>query len=98
MAQIQIPSNGIRFSITDLTAPTTRVMPTLFQDRAAISLYDAQFIGTTKAPISDVIIKAIVKTMLRFKHICQAFGVPNKNIRIVATEATREAQNSEQFR
>ncbi|KAF8251747.1 Ppx-GppA-domain-containing protein [Wilcoxina mikolae CBS 423.85] len=73
-------------------------MPTLFQDRAPISLYDAQFVGTTKSPISDPVIKSIVKTLVRFKHICTTYGVPSSNIRVVATEATREAQNSLQFR
>ncbi|KAA8904963.1 Ppx/GppA phosphatase family-domain-containing protein [Sphaerosporella brunnea] len=93
---VDIGSNGIRFSISDLTPPTTRVMPTLFQDRAAISLYDAQFAGTTKGPISEAVIRSITKTLLRFKHICATFGVAHT--RIVATEATREAQNSLQFR
>jgi retrograde regulation protein 2 len=97
-ASTNTPSNGIRFSISDLSPPTTRIMPTLFQDRAPVSLYDAQFIGTTKAPISDPVIKSIVKTLIRFKHICATYGVPSTNIRVVATEATREAQNSQQFR
>jgi retrograde regulation protein 2 len=74
------------------------VIPTIFQDRAPISLYDAQFLGTTKAPISDAVIRSIIKTMLRFKHVCATFGVLQQNIRVVATEATREAQNSLQFR
>ncbi|KAI5816732.1 Ppx/GppA phosphatase family-domain-containing protein [Pyronema omphalodes] len=95
---VDIGSNGIRFSITNLQPPTTRVMPTLYQDRAAISLYDAQFTGTTKSPISDQVIKITTKTLVRFKHVCKTFGVPDKNIRVVATEATREAQNSLQFR
>jgi retrograde regulation protein 2 len=79
-------------------APTTRIMPTLFADRAPISLYDAQFMGTSKAPISEPIIRAIITTLLRFKHICFSYGVPTSNIRVVATEATREAQNSQHFR
>jgi len=36
-------SNGIRFSITDLTPETQRILPTVYLDRAAISLYDAQY-------------------------------------------------------
>ena len=36
--------------------------------------------------------------MLRFKTICSEFGVPHNNVRVVATEATREAQNSAEFR
>ncbi|KAI5804503.1 Ppx/GppA phosphatase family-domain-containing protein [Geopyxis carbonaria] len=95
---IDIGSNGVRFSISDLTPPTTRVMPTLYQDRAAISLYDAQFAGTTKGPIPAEIINSIVSALVRFKHICATFGVPPSQIRAVATEATREAQNSQYFR
>ncbi|KAF8424917.1 Ppx/GppA phosphatase family-domain-containing protein [Tirmania nivea] len=73
-------------------------MPTLFQDRAPISLYNAQFSGTTKSPISNSVIEQLVTCMLRFKIICSEFGVPHNNVRVVATEATREAQNSAEFR
>lgn len=73
-------------------------MPTIFQDRAGISLYDAQFSGTTKSPISDKVIDQILVAMRRFKSVCGGFGVSDENVRVVATEATREAQNSEEFR
>ncbi|CAZ83208.1 unnamed protein product [Tuber melanosporum] len=73
-------------------------MPTVFQDRAAISLYDAQFSGTTKSPISKEVIGQILASMRRFKSVCSDFGVPDQNVRVVATEATREAQNSAEFR
>lgn len=63
-----------------------------------MSLYDAQFAGTTRAPIADAVIQAIVRSLVRFKHICTTFGVPRDQVRVVATEATREAQNSQQFR
>jgi retrograde regulation protein 2 len=73
-------------------------MPTIFQDRASISLYDAQFSGTTKSPISDQVTEQILIAMRRFKGVCGSFGVPDANVRVVATEATREAQNSAEFR
>lgn len=73
-------------------------MPTIFQDRAPISLYDAQFTGTTKSPISEEVIAAILVAMKRFATVCSDFGVSPGNIRVVATEATREAQNSLEFR
>lgn len=73
-------------------------MPTVFQDRAPISLYDAQFSGTTKSPISASVINKLVTCMVRFKTICAEFGVAHSNVRVVATEATREAQNSVEFR
>ncbi|KAI5797956.1 Ppx/GppA phosphatase family-domain-containing protein [Peziza echinospora] len=95
---VDIGSNGVRFSITDLAPASARIMPTIFQDRAPISLYDAQFIGTTKAPISHKVIHQLTTCMVRFKHVCSQFGVPPANVRVVATEATREAQNSLEFR
>lgn len=73
-------------------------MPTLFQDRAPISLYDAQWAGTSKAPISESVINQLVICMLHFKIVCGEFGVPHDNVRVVATEATREAENSAFFR
>ncbi|KAF8456754.1 Ppx/GppA phosphatase family-domain-containing protein [Kalaharituber pfeilii] len=97
-ALVDIGSNGVRFSITNLHPASARIMPTVFQDRAPISLYDAQFSGTTKSPISGTVIAQLVTCMLRFKSVCTDFGVPSSNVRVVATEATREAQNSAQFR
>lgn len=97
MPQLTDGSNGVRFSITDLSPPTTRIMPTLFQDRSSISLYDAQFAGTNKAPIPEDVIRAVVGSLIRFRHVCNSFGVPPANIRAVATEATREATNSDEF-
>lgn len=73
-------------------------MPTVFQDRAGISLYDAQYNSGEKAPILEETINAVVTSCRKFKRVCSDFAVPQENIRIVATEATREAMNSEQFR
>ncbi|RPA95878.1 Ppx-GppA-domain-containing protein [Choiromyces venosus 120613-1] len=95
---VDIGSNGVRFSISNLHPATARILPTVFQDRAAISLYDAQFSGTTKSPISKEVIDQILTSMRRFKSVCSDFGVPDTNVRVVATEATREAQNSAEFR
>lgn len=73
-------------------------MPTLYQDRVGISLYDAQWRTGQKAPIPDSITKDVVKALLRFKSTCHDFGVPDSSVRIVATEATRQAINSEEYR
>lgn len=73
-------------------------MPTIFLDRSAISLYDAQYKESTKAPISSSTISAVTRALRRFQQICASFHVPPANIRVVATEATREAQNSAEFR
>jgi retrograde regulation protein 2 len=91
-------SNGIRFSITDLSPATQRILPTVYLDRAAISLYDAQYESGKAIPIPERIIRQVIKSLLRFRSICQDFAVPESQIRIVATEATRKAVNSEDFR
>ncbi|KAL5409716.1 hypothetical protein PMIN06_003110 [Paraphaeosphaeria minitans] len=98
-AVVDMGSNGIRFSISDLAPPTTRIIPTLHVHRIDISLYDAQFDHLTGArvPIPDRVINDVVAGLLRFKIICADFGVPSSRIRIIATEATRTAINCVEF-
>jgi retrograde regulation protein 2 len=96
---INIQSNGIRFSVSNLAQPTSRVLPTLVSYRLDVSLYSAQYDDEGKrVPIPDDIIEQIIAALLRFKVICSDFDVPKKHIRIVATEATRTAINSVQYR
>ncbi|KAF2195374.1 retrograde regulation protein 2 [Zopfia rhizophila CBS 207.26] len=94
---VDMGSNGIRFSITDLSPSTQRILPTVYLDRAGISLYDAQWEAGYPCPIPQSTIKHVIQALLRFKSTCQDFNVPPSQIRIVATEATRKAQNSEDF-
>ena len=96
-ALVDIGSNGVRVSISDLSPPTARIMPTLYQDRWAISLYDAQNTSGTKAPIPSTVIEEVLAVLLQFKRTCQDFEVQSNNIRLVATEATRNAFNREYF-
>ncbi|EAW06541.1 retrograde regulation protein 2 [Aspergillus clavatus NRRL 1] len=95
-------SNGIRFSITDVSPPTARLMPTVFQDRAGISLYDAQFSTqngqNTRGPIPASTIEEVVQALERFQVTCDDFGVPAGNVYVLATEATRTAPNSAELR
>jgi retrograde regulation protein 2 len=95
---VDMGSNGIRFSITDLSPATQRILPTVYLDRAAISLYDAQYEDGKAVPIPEHTIRQVVKSLLRFKSTCHDFGVPDSQVRIVATEATRKAINSEAYR
>ncbi|KAG9607500.1 retrograde regulation protein 2, partial [Aureobasidium melanogenum] len=96
---VDMGSNGIRFSITDLSPPTTRILPTLYTSRAGISLYDAQYSSNgTRVPISDEVIKTVVDKLTHFKRACADFCVPEQNITVLATEATRTAVNSQEFR
>ena len=94
---VDMGSNGIRFSITDLTPETQRILPTVYLDRAAISLYDAQYENGEFQPIPETTIKQVIKSLLRFKSTCKDFSVPDQQVRIVATEATRKAINTEDF-
>ncbi|KAL2039618.1 hypothetical protein N7G274_007477 [Stereocaulon virgatum] len=92
-ALVDIGSNGIRFSISDLSPPHSRSMPTIYQDRSGISLYDAQISSGTKVPIPAAVIEDVLTALQRFKRICRDFGVDDSNVRVVATEATRNAIN-----
>ena len=73
-------------------------MPTVYQDRAGISLYDAQWSSGEKAPIPDSVTQNVIRALQRFKRTCEDFGVKDGNVRILATEATRQAINSEEYR
>ena len=74
-------------------------MPSIFAERASISLYDAQNPKDSKVkiPIPQETIGEVEACMVRFKRICNEFGVPDGNVQIVATEATRTALNSMEF-
>ncbi|KJY02346.1 retrograde regulation protein 2 [Zymoseptoria brevis] len=98
-AIVDMGSNGIRFSISSLQPPTQRIMPTLYQHRVGISLYDAQYSADGKRiPIDEKTMAAVVSSYKQFKRTCEDFGVPQNNITVLATEATRTAVNSEEFR
>ncbi|MCJ1406179.1 hypothetical protein MMC19_000244 [Ptychographa xylographoides] len=72
-------------------------MPTIYQDRLNLSLYDAQYLTGSKAPISDDVIEEVVTGLAHFKVVCKDFGIPSDKIKVIATEATRTAINSEQY-
>ncbi|SMR53528.1 unnamed protein product [Zymoseptoria tritici ST99CH_1E4] len=98
-AIVDMGSNGIRFSISSLQPPTQRIMPTLYQHRVGISLYDAQYSADgRRIPIDEKTMAAVVSSYKQFKRTCEDFGVPQNNITVLATEATRTAVNSEEFR
>ncbi|CAR31100.1 hypothetical protein ZYGR_0P04060 [Zygosaccharomyces rouxii] len=96
---VDIGSNGIRFSISSKAAHHARIMPCVFKDRVGISLFEVQYAANSleKEPIPEDIINDIRAAMKRFKLICEDFGVPQSSVRVVATEATREALNSVVF-
>lgn len=98
-AIVDMGSNGIRFSITSLQPPTARIMPMLYQHREGISLYDAQYSASgERQPIGDEIVKQVIKAFKQFKRTCEDFKVAEEHVTVLATEATRTAMNSEDFR
>lgn len=98
-AIVDMGSNGIRFSISSLEPPTERIMPTLYQHRVGISLYDAQYSASgERIPIDSKTIADVLRALKQFRRVCQDFGVPEEHITVLATEATRTASNSEDFR
>jgi retrograde regulation protein 2 len=94
-----IISNGIRLSISDLSNPLARMLPTVYQYRASISLYDSQYDPETgdKVPIPDDVVESVVSVLSRFVVICDDFRCKKENIHVIATEATRAAVNSKEF-
>ncbi|KAF4982323.1 hypothetical protein FZEAL_2022 [Fusarium zealandicum] len=96
---VDMGSNGIRLSISDLSSPLARMLPTVCVYRSSISLYDSQFDPETgeQVPIPDHIIEAVCSVLSRFVVICDDFGCAKENIHVIATEATRAALNSSKF-
>lgn len=90
-------SNGIRFSISDLSPPRSRLLPCLYSERAAISLYDAlhdqETTDSEQLLFSPKIITIVAKTLAHFKSICDQYGVPGHQIDVFATAAMRSAGN-----
>ncbi|QPG77173.1 hypothetical protein FOA43_004579 [Brettanomyces nanus] len=101
-AIVDIGSNGIRFSISSKAPHHARIMPCVFKDRLGISLFDAQLpdsaLSAVRKPIPQDAVQEIIQAMKRFRWICEDFGVPSNGVKVVATEATREAPNSQEFR
>ena len=63
-----------------------------------MSLYDAQYQNGKKILIPQSVINEVLNVLLLFKRTCQDFGVADDRVRVVATEATRNAINNEDFR
>ena len=94
VAIVDIGSNGIRFSISSKAPHHARIMPSVYKDRLGISLFDIQYQnGDQKRPIPKEIITEVCHAMLRFKLICEDFGVTDECVEVIATESTRDALN-----
>ncbi|KAI8100077.1 Ppx/GppA phosphatase family-domain-containing protein [Halteromyces radiatus] len=91
IAIVDMGSNGIRFGIV---SSLSRHLPVVYEERAPISLLDAQ--GEDRTIPLDTI-HEVVKSFLRFKELCKDANVPLSNVRVLATEATRIATNATEF-
>ena len=96
-AVVDMGSNGIRCSISDLSPSTSRILPAVYQERCNISLYNVQYQNGVKVPVPEAVIDDILVLLSNFRTTCTGFGVPDQQIQLVATEATRTAINSENF-
>lgn len=89
-------SNGIRFSVSDLSPPSARLLKCLYRERAAISLFDALNSSSSDGALvfpADTI-SQVSNTLARFKSIAVGYGVPTEHISVFATEAMRKAENA----
>jgi len=93
-------SNGIRFSISDLSPPRSRLLHCVYRERAGISLYDALHESTPDSQpfhFSKNTITQVANTLQRFKGICDSYGVYKDHISVFATEAMRTAKNRDEM-
>lgn len=88
---VDMGSNGIRFGIVSALA---RHLPVAYEERAPIALLDAL---TDDRSIPSDVIDQVITSFLRFKTLCQDAKVEHQNVRVIATEATRIASNSQEF-
>ncbi|KAF8860868.1 putative retrograde regulation protein 2 [Acephala macrosclerotiorum] len=97
---VDMGSNGIRFSISDLSPPRSRLLDCAYRERAGISLYDALHESTPDSKafhFSKHTIDDVARTLGRFKGICDGYGVRKEHISVFATEAMRTAKNSDEM-
>ncbi|RFN53371.1 retrograde regulation protein 2 [Fusarium flagelliforme] len=93
-AIVDMGSNGIRFSITSLAPPFTRLLRPIYSTRAAISLFDALKTTSRGLVFLPETIAAVSETLERFHQLAVRHGVPARHITILATEAMRRADNA----
>ncbi|GAN03054.1 conserved hypothetical protein [Mucor ambiguus] len=88
---VDMGSNGIRFGIVTALA---RHLPVAYEERAPISLLEAQ---GDEHYIPAETIDQVITSFLRFKTVCRHEDVDPANVKVIATEATRIATNSNEF-
>ncbi|CAI4216376.1 unnamed protein product [Parascedosporium putredinis] len=79
-AIVDMGSNGIRFTITDLSPPFTRLLRCIYRERAGISLFDALSSSAEDGPSSDLkfpteTITLVSETLARFRRIADGYSI-----------------------
>lgn len=87
-------SNGIRFSITSLEPPYTRLLKPVYTTGVDISLFDALTPSESGLVFLESTITAVASALAGFHSIAVLHGVPPKQILVLATEAMRRAANA----
>ncbi|PHH65524.1 hypothetical protein CDD81_2304 [Ophiocordyceps australis] len=94
-AIVDMGSNGIRFSITSLAPPNTRLLTPIFSTRAAKSLYSAlEKLPDGKQVFPSETIDSVATIIKRFVSIADKYNVPRSNFLILGTAASRDASNA----
>ncbi|TFA98455.1 Retrograde regulation protein 2 [Trichoderma ghanense] len=93
-AVVDMGSNGIRFSITSLAPPRTRLLDPVYTAREAISLFDALTSSADGPVFPAATMEAVASAIARFHHLAVSHDVPPEHIMVLATEAMRRAVNA----
>ncbi|QUC18772.1 uncharacterized protein UV8b_03013 [Ustilaginoidea virens] len=96
-AIVDMGSNGIRFSITSMEPPTTRLLTPIFSSRAPISLFDALEPSASGLIFPSETVEAVASALSGFRQVALMHGVPQSQMLILATEAMRRASNGGQM-
>ncbi|KAH6608659.1 retrograde regulation 2 [Trichoderma cornu-damae] len=93
-AVVDMGSNGIRFSISSLAPPRTRLLAPVYSAREAISLFDALTPSSSGPVFPPAIIESVSSAMSRFHDLAVSHDVPPQHVMVLATEAMRRAVNA----
>ncbi|KAL6886540.1 Ppx/GppA phosphatase family domain-containing protein [Trichoderma longibrachiatum] len=93
-AVVDMGSNGIRFSITSLAPPRTRLLDPVYTAREAISLFDALTLSADGLVFPAATIESVASAIARFHSLAVSHDVPPEHIMVLATEAMRRAVNA----
>ncbi|KAL7789370.1 Ppx/GppA phosphatase family domain-containing protein [Trichoderma ceciliae] len=93
-AVVDMGSNGIRFSITSLAPPRTRLLAPVYSAREAISLFDALTPSSSGPVFPLAVIESVSSAVSHFRRVAASHDVPPQHIMVLATEAMRRAVNA----